>query len=371
MSSPDPTVARQHGTTVHDVTEFGAVGDGRSDDTVAFQHAIDALPSRGGMVLVPPPRGPGYLIDPTVSIRMRSRTALVLDGAKLIAAPNDDPRAYVVTVEDVEDVTVMGGRTALGCIQGERRLHVYRQGFPDPASNRHEHGHGIAVRGSRRVTLADLGIVECTGDGVSVGVGSEDVVIRALSCARNRRQGLTIGRVVRVRVLDSEFVETGDLGDGTQAGTKPMAGIDIEPDSPGLCQDVEIARCRMLRNTSGGVVTYTAGPNAQESAVLRDVRLVDCLMEGNSSGLYATRCEDLELVRCTVQNNRERGVTFHNGTTVANMADCVLRNNMTRALGELVRPEPRRVFGLHKDYARDVARSADAGATNVGLNEYA
>ncbi len=38
---------------IHSVLDFGALGDGTTDDAGAFQAAIDALPSGGGAVLVP------------------------------------------------------------------------------------------------------------------------------------------------------------------------------------------------------------------------------------------------------------------------------------------------------------------------------
>ena len=45
--------SRQRGETRVDVRRFGAAGDGTSDDTAAFQRAIDALPGDGGTVHVP------------------------------------------------------------------------------------------------------------------------------------------------------------------------------------------------------------------------------------------------------------------------------------------------------------------------------
>ncbi len=39
--------------TVHAVTDFGAVGNGVTDDSAAFQAALDAVPPAGGAVLVP------------------------------------------------------------------------------------------------------------------------------------------------------------------------------------------------------------------------------------------------------------------------------------------------------------------------------
>jgi len=96
-----------------DVRRFGAKGDGRADDTLAFQRAIDSLASGGGVVRVPAGR---YLIDPLRSVRMRSHVDLRMDaGAKLLAKPNAAPRAYVLLAQSVTDATISGG-----AIVGER-----------------------------------------------------------------------------------------------------------------------------------------------------------------------------------------------------------------------------------------------------------
>ena len=53
-----PTRAR--GTTLRNVKDYGAFGDGIHDDTAAIQAAINSLPTTGGTVTVPPGT---YLID--------------------------------------------------------------------------------------------------------------------------------------------------------------------------------------------------------------------------------------------------------------------------------------------------------------------
>jgi hypothetical protein len=49
-------------TAIYDVRQFGATGDGRTDDTAAIQAAIDASPATGGTVMLPPGI---YIVAPT------------------------------------------------------------------------------------------------------------------------------------------------------------------------------------------------------------------------------------------------------------------------------------------------------------------
>jgi len=52
-TTPAPqTFGRSAGATV-DVTDFGAIGDGTTDDSAAFQRAVDALEGTGGEILLP------------------------------------------------------------------------------------------------------------------------------------------------------------------------------------------------------------------------------------------------------------------------------------------------------------------------------
>lgn len=279
---------RAHGSAMLDVREFGARGDGVADDTRAFQRALDALPEAGGTVSVPPGR---YRIDPLRSIRMRSRQHLKLaDDAHLLAIPNAAERAYVINAEGVSDVEISGGR-----IVGERDRHLGKGG---------EWGHGIMIRGSSRVTVRDMHISRCWGDGISIGaidakrgrpvVPSRDVMIARVVSTGNRRQGLTIGRSERVRVYDCEFSRTG--------GTPPAAGIDVEPDAGYGARDVVIERCRVIGNRGPGIQLYRR---------VRDVVIRDCTIADNGGhGILMVEAGEVAIAGNRLFRNAPYGIGF-------------------------------------------------------------
>jgi len=272
LGAPSPV-----GSAVTDVRKHGARGNGVADDTHAFQAAIDSLPPSGGTVQVPPG---DYLIDPVVGVKLRSRMHLAMSpGTRLLAKPNAAERAYVLNATHVSDTTISGGR-----IIGERSKHKGKTG---------EWGHGLMIRAAERVNVRDIHISHCWGDGISIGgakVGakimpSRDVTIERVSCADNRRQGLTIGRSRGVRVFDSEFIDTG--------GTLPSAGIDVEPDQGDIADDVLIARCTVSGNQGPGIQLYKR---------VSDATVRDCLIEHNRGhGILTVGASD-----CRIENNRIR-----------------------------------------------------------------
>lgn len=281
VSTHASTAPRQRGGARIDVRSHGARGDGVHDDTRAFQDAIDALPPEGGTVQVP---AGNYLLDPVRSVRLRSRMHLAMEPeARLIAKPNSAERAYVLSVQQVDDVEVSGGR-----IVGDRIAHTGTAG---------EWGHGVMVRGATGITVRNLHVSQCWGDGISIGgakaqdgriVPSRDVVIADVVCDGNRRQGLTIGRSRQVRVYRSQFVNTG--------GTLPGCGIDVEPDAGDIAQDVRIEDCLVRGNWGAGIQLYR-------------------------------RVSDASIRGCTIEENRGDGVV------VIGAQDCIVSGNVIRRNG--------------------------------------
>ena len=219
------------GTTTIDVRSKGAFGDGQHDDTAAFQAAINALPSTGGTVTVPAGR---YMIDASRAISMRSHTRLQMDPlAELDVIPNSLSRYWAIKVWYVNDVQIVGGR-----IVGDRVQHQGTTG---------EWGYGINITASNSVSISDINISNCWGDGVLIsaaGSGSSikmsgNIVLNRIVSTNNRRQGLSIAPSHDVLVMNSTFSNSN--------GTAPQAGIDIEPMSQG-----EVANVRLQNNVLSG-----------------------------------------------------------------------------------------------------------------------
>lgn len=158
------------------VTDFGAAGDGTTDDRAAFQAALD---SGASLVTVPAGayllgQGAGYYcltIPAGVTLRGEDRDRTVLH-----QAPGVGPSVRLLQATGpgiaIESLTLDGQRVLQAT--DEHRAGVFATGAP-----------GIAIR---HVTARGF-----TGDGFYVHIGSHDVAISDVLATDNARNGITFG----------------------------------------------------------------------------------------------------------------------------------------------------------------------------------
>jgi polygalacturonase len=228
---------------VANVRDKGAAGDGRTDDTAAIQAAIDAVAATGGTVLVP---DGVYMVDAVENnLKLKSDMTLKLaGGAVLKAIPNDETHYAVLTISGASNVWVTGGT-----LEGERNEHRGKSG---------EWGMGIRVEdGAKNITIAGLTSKKMWGDGFYVD-DAEDVRFCGVTADGNRRQGLSIIDANGLLVLNSTFKNT--------SGTRPSAGIDLEPDKDSQqIANVRIENSKFFDNAGGGIMV--GGKKARVSKV--------------------------------------------------------------------------------------------------------
>lgn len=272
------------GSKVISVRTAGAKGDGRHNDTSAFQSAINSLPSSGGTITVP---AGTYMIDAVRSINMRSHVRLSLSsGAKLVALPNSSQRSNVIKVSRVNNVEITGG-----AIVGERANHRGTSG---------EWGMGIDILASSKVYVHDMRISDCWGDGLYIGAigsaghatASTDVTVKNVVSTNNRRQGLSFGPVNRVYVYNSTFSNT--------HGTKPESGIDVEPSVQGTSSNVRIEKSTLSGN---------AGSGLEMQAHVTGLVLASNTIKGNKGfGVYSNGAASSQVAGNVVTENGLDGI---------------------------------------------------------------
>lgn len=233
-----PAFAPSPDAPVVNLADYGADATGASVVNGPFQAALKALGSAGGTLVVPPGR---YLVDAEASLDLPSGLVLACaPGALLVAAPSASANTAILRVRNRTGVRIVGGH-----LVGEREGHKGTTG---------EWGMGVDIRGSDQVEVVGTTVERCWGDGFYVGVAPggpgpagecRGIVLRGCRALGNRRQGLSVCGAIGVVVEDGEFRDTG--------GTRPSAGIDLEPNPGSVVRDVTIMGCTLAGNAGPGL----------------------------------------------------------------------------------------------------------------------
>lgn len=319
-----------------------------------LQAAFDAALS-GGIVYVSAGR---YLVDTETMLRLRSGLILLLHpDAKLIGKPNAVKRSYLFSGRNISDFVVVGGQ-----LFGDRLSHTY--GPIDGKPSTHEWCMGIGLTDCQRGLVRDVCISQFAGDGLSIK--GEDLSIVNVVSSHNRRQGMSIYSGRGIRVIGGEYAYTGAMG--TNPGTPPMAGIDMEPDT-GLLEDVLFAGVRSIGNGTSDLLAYC---NAQVQGI-RNVRVEGCTLVGAANGLE-TQSAGAGRIDVTARANTlggHKGASFKVGAgSTVTIGDALAAN--ANVITANVQRAPNLEFTLQGPDARtryDI-QVLTGGTAMVGYNRY-
>lgn len=108
-----------------------------------------------------------------------------------------------------------------------------------------EFGHSISINQMEHGSIKGLELYGSGGDGLYL-YDCKDVLIADIYARGHKRQGITVNKCDGLTITDSRFEDT--------AGTKPMDGIDIEPDiETDTIRKLLIDNCVFKNNGGSGV----------------------------------------------------------------------------------------------------------------------
>jgi len=278
-----PSKPVEAGIIIINVKSIGAVGNGTTDDTQAFQRAIDSAAKKGGGTVYVPPGV--YLIDADVSIIMKDNVTLdMVDTTRVLTAkPTATVRNYVIKLNNISNSKVIAGK-----IVGDRYKHLGITG---------EWGMGMGINGSTNVSVTGTHIINCWGDGITIS--SKNCTLKNVICDNNRRQGLTIGSSDSLIVDSCSFTHTN--------GTAPQDGIDIEPDA-GTAQRVHITNCLIAYNAKTGI-EMNAKPTT--TAVIKNIYVQNNYIHHDSYSGYIQYVSNVVFTNNRMTNNTYGGNHVH------------------------------------------------------------
>ncbi|TFB85846.1 hypothetical protein E3O44_12655 [Cryobacterium algoricola] len=289
------------------VKDFGAYGDGITDDTAAIQAAINSL-TMGGCVTIP---AGTYIVDPAVSINLVSDTTIEGSGRATILKikANSNVLNNLVKAESVSRVTI-------------RNLVIDGNNANQNASDSIAVHYGVYLAHSNDSRVENVYVHHTTGVGIHI-YDSTGTVIRGCESSYNRYHGFeceqdtsTIwqGNRGHHNTRHGIFVSPGEVGGTGSIGNIINGnsfdhnlsygiafGIDAAGGSIGLTKNNSITNNSIIGNAEYGVSIY---------------RVNDVLMSNNIIGLngffglYLYRAE-----RNQITSNR-----FYNDSQASNGA---------------------------------------------------
>lgn len=281
-----------------DITQYGAVGDGTTDDAPAIQRAIDACADNGGGTVVVP-AGRTYLSG---TILLRSYVELHIEsGATLAASPHDE--AYTLRRLTSGLAGLPGQDTDLSLMlitaEGETNVSITGPGTID-GGGRHfiltDNGHSYEMKKDRPYTIY---LIDC-----------ERVIIRDVL--------IRDGAYWTVRASGCRGVQIHDITIRNDWKLPNSDGIDIDS-----CQRVNISGCDIIAGDDG--ICLKTCRESTRYGPCTDVVVSNCTIVSTSSAIClgsetASPIRNVVFSSCVISaTNRGITVQMVDGTEVANV----------------------------------------------------
>lgn len=214
------------------VKDYGALGDGHTDDTTAIQAALDA----SSHVLFPAGQ---YRASTTGFTLHNDQIVEFIGGASIKLLPHNTGSYQIFRIDDVSNVTMICPN-----LDGSRELNSATTG---------EFGLGIRLRGAKNIRIIAPRTTGCWGDGIYIGESitggltyCQNIIIQDHYSYFDRRQGLSI-------ISGKNVTVTNPIWD-TVSGTAPARGCDIEPNNNGnFLENIKILYPRTLKCDGAGI----------------------------------------------------------------------------------------------------------------------
>ncbi|MGM7722767.1 glycoside hydrolase family 28 protein [Metabacillus sp. Hm71] len=265
-------------SSLYDITQYGAIGDGKTVNTKAIAQAINAcVENGGGTVYVPAGR---FL---TGAVILKSNVNLFLEAGSTLFFSTDvneypivhsrwegvkrDVYASCVYAENSENISVTGHGTLDG--NGQFWWDLFRK-----KENKYPRPKLVSFDSCKHILLSGVKMIQSPSWTVNP-ICCEDVTIHNLSIVNPSHSPNTDGidpeSCRNVRISDCH-IDVGDDCIAIKAGTE-----DKKERIP--CENITITNCTMIHG-HGGVVL-----GSEMSGDIRNVTVSNCVFEGTDRGI--------------------------------------------------------------------------------------
>jgi hypothetical protein len=292
--------------SIFNVTSYGAVADGASDNGTAFASAIAAASTNGGGVVLVPAAARPYEIACTrtgfgpYGILLPSNVTLQINPGATVQAMAGAPSVCSLIAVGGTNINVVGG----GIVDG------------NVAHNAGKELNLVFLGIGSNITVANLTLQNAPQDGIylqeGLGYTVANVQIYGVTATGNVRDGLTIDTSSGIVVRDSTFTASG------------ACGIDIEPISGENPTAVSIFNCQITSNANMGL---QSGPDdVNDTGTFTNSVFAFNTISGTNIGIYQGNSNGV-----SIQNNTISSIISKTGEAFA--ACGIMLNDSTGTLG--------------------------------------
>lgn len=223
------------------------------------------------------------------ALMLKSKTRINIK-SRIVLETNNLPHYAIVYISKADNIYLNGG-----VFVGDVGSHTYREG------NSSQWGFGIAIITSSNVTINNVHVSKCIGDGIYIGGGegelgdyteaSKAVFLNNVISEDNRRQGISITYADGVSINNCIFKDTGKT-----EFISPGCGLVIEPNEGQSVRNVNVRNCQFLNNDK--VLNVSIGGYQVKGALcnVEKIRFENCQV----SGYLSIRTGSVQLEKCSL-----------------------------------------------------------------------
>lgn len=383
------------------VADFGAVGDGMTDDTAAFQKVSDYIMAQGGGKLIIPPgtylvggqtfagaAGQGYAYTWKDIIHIHGCTKpVIIEGYGAILKVPDGLRfgSFDPVTGDVYTPSGLpffdnnyAARQQPGIIYCHDNYSVSIYGFELDGNvlnsiiggqfgdiGYQTYGFGLTLINNQMNHAEDMYIHHCPGDGIYIGASGIELndtpnptTLINIKSIYNCRHGLAWTGGHGLTAINSSFSHTAKDALPLQS---PAAGVNVEPDAGTWCINGSFINCSIIDNVGWGFSSFS-GPRTQ------DIKLIDCRIIGTTNYSVQILNPTISLQNCRIIGSINRIGVFTSPSDYwkgARFIDCYISDDQLDGYGGVTYADTAVIHGLSSNAAQFINCTVKATRLNA------
>lgn len=295
-------------------------GFNQEDSTDALQGAINS----GASKVIVPYTGSAWIVRP---INLVSNLELIFEPGVVVIAKKGEfkgKRDCLFETFDKNNITLTG----YGATLSMRKADYMRMDYA-----KSEYRNVLSFHNCNDIKILGLTLRDSGGDGIYIGDtvknrrSCKNILVRDCVCDNNYRQGVSVICAENLLIENCIFKNT--------AGTKPSAGIDLEPNHfLGKFANVVISNCISENNDGPGFLVYLSKLSRESEDV--SILFVNCYVKsGKQSGIHVGVIKDdgpkglIEFRNCTIENIDYTGAYIYDksvDSALVRFTNCKWRN---------------------------------------------